>query len=218
VTDVVLRPYEAADRPAVRRICHVTGYMGGPAAWYWRDAASFADLFTGYYTDEEPGSASVCEIDGDVAGYLLGCADSRTVTDPARVFGRSLLRRALVVRPGTAGLVWRSIGDAVAAGVRRQQLPPSSVVDARWPAHLHVDLLPVARGRGVGASLVRHWLERLRSASVAGCHLQTLSENTTALSFFEAMGFTREGDAVLVPGLRTPDGGRHHVQLMVQPL
>jgi len=213
-----VRPYGAADRPAVRRICHATGYMGESAAWYWRDAESFADLFTGYYTDEEPGSALVCEADGEVSGYLLGCADTSVATDPARAFGRSVVRRGLLVRPGTAPFVWRSIGDAVVAGARRRPLPPSSVVDARWPAHLHIDLLPRARGRGVGAVLVRRWLDVLRTRSVAGCHLQTVAENGPAVGFFEAMGFTREGAPELVPGMRTPAGGRHHVQLMVQPL
>ena len=41
---------------------------------------------------------------------------------------------------------------------------------------------------------------------------------TTAVAFFEAMGFVLQGAPVPVPGLRTPDGGRHHVQLMAQEL
>ncbi len=212
-----MRPYEAADRATVRRICHVTGYMGEPAAWYWRDQESFADLFTGYYTDHEPRSASVCEVDGQVAGYLLGCRDTSAAVDPARIFGRCVVRRGLLVRPGTAGFVWRSIGDAVVAGVRRR-LPPSVVVDPRWPAHLHLDLLPGARGRGAGAALVRGWLDRLRCEGVAGCHLQTLAENSRAVAFFAAMGFAPRGDAVAVPGLRTPAGGRLHVLLMATEL
>ena len=212
MTDVVVRPYSPADRAAVRRICHATGYMGEPA-WYWRDGESFATLFSGYYTDLEPHSASVCEVAGAVAGYLLGCEDSRRATDPAAVFARQVVRRGLLVRPGTAGFVWRSMADAAVAAVRRR-LPPSSVVDARWPAHLHIDLLPAARGRGVGASMVRRWLEHLRSLGVAGCHVQTLTENTRAVAFFEAMGFELRGSPVLVPGMRTPDGDRLHVQVM----
>ena len=52
--DVVFRRYEARDRAAVRNICYVTGYMGDPIDWQWRDAESFADMFSAYYTDEEP--------------------------------------------------------------------------------------------------------------------------------------------------------------------
>jgi GNAT superfamily N-acetyltransferase len=215
-TDVTIRPYEAADRPVVRRICHDTGYMGEPA-WYWRDVESFANLFTGYYTDREPGSAWVCETAGAVTGYLLGCEDSSLATDPARIIGRDVIRRGLLVRPGTAGFVWRSVADGVVAAARHR-LPPSTFLDPRWPAHLHIDLLPAARGRGLGAALVRRWLDRLRSRSVPGCHLETLAENTAAVAFFEAVGFRRHGDGFLVPGLRTPRGGRHHVLVMVQDL
>jgi hypothetical protein len=32
--------------------------MGEPVDWQWRDLPSFADMFTGYYTDAEPESTS----------------------------------------------------------------------------------------------------------------------------------------------------------------
>ena len=33
----------------------------------------------------------------------------------------------------------------------------------RWPAHLHIDLLPEARGSGVGRQLMARWLDALRA-------------------------------------------------------
>jgi ribosomal protein S18 acetylase RimI-like enzyme len=216
-SDVVVRPYEGRDRAAVRRICHATGYMGEPVAWLWRDPESFADMFTSYYTDAEPQSAWVAELDGDVAGYLLGCVDSRRAWNPAAVFGRQLVRRGIALRPGTAGFVWRSFADIARDAVHRR-LPPSSVYDERWPAHLHIDLLPALRGRGVGATLMRRWLEELRSRGVPGCHLETLGENAAAIAFFESVGFRLAGTTAPVPGLRSPSGQRHTIQLMVQPL
>src|SRR5437870_9756007 len=73
--DVVVRPYVHEDRAAVRHICFQTGYMGEPADFMWRDRESWADMFSGYYTDVEPDSAFVVEIDGSVSGYLLGAVD-----------------------------------------------------------------------------------------------------------------------------------------------
>ena len=46
--------------------------------------------------------------------------------------------------------------------------------------------------------------------------LGTLFENTRAIGFFERMGFERHGAPILAPGMRTPSGGRHHLQLMVR--
>ncbi len=214
-SDVVVRPYESTDRAQVRHICHVTGYMGEPVEWMWRDVESFADLFTSYYTDAEPQSALVAERDGLVAGYLLGCVDSRAAWNPASIFGRHFVRRGIGFRPGTAGVVWRSFGDVVVDATRRR-LPPAPVHDPRWPAHLHIDLLPSIRGVGVGATLLRRWLDALRHADVPGCHLETLGENHGGIAFFESMGFRRHGTSTSAPGLRSPDGARHTIQLMVQ--
>ena len=216
---VVIRPYEARDRDAVRRVCFVTGYMGDPVAWQWRDAESFADIFSGYYTDREPESALVVEIDGEVSGYLLGCVDSTRVWNVGAVAGRHIVRRGIALRPGTARVVWRTVADAAVdlrkGRVTREQLEFS---DPRWPAHLHVDLLQRARGKGVGRAMVTSWLDSLRARSVPGCHLQTMAENTAAVAFFESVGFVRHGDPVLTPGLRTRDGDRMHVQAMVMDL
>jgi ribosomal protein S18 acetylase RimI-like enzyme len=217
VGDVIVRPYEPSDRARVRHICFVTGYIGEPVAWQWRDAESFSNIFTGYYTDAEPGSALVAEIDGEVRGYLLGCVDSSKAWNPGAVVGRQITRRGIALRPGTAGFVWRAVGDVIVDAARKR-LPPAPFEDPRWPAHLHIDLLPDARGRGVGATLMRRWLDSLRQAGVAGCHLETIAENTGAVAFFEAMGFHTHGRAIPAPGLRSPRGERHHVQLMVQSL
>lgn len=214
VGGVVIRPYEAGDRATVRRICFDTGYMGEPS-WQWREPESFADLFTSYYTDAEPESALVAVRDGAVEGYLLGCVDSRRAWSEAAVFSRLVWRRGIALRPGTAAFVWRSFGDVVVDGIRRR-LPPPSVHDDRWPAHLHIDLLPSVRGRGVGAALLRTWLGRLEALGVPGCHLQTLAENLRAIAAFESVGFERMGAPTMAPGLRTRAGGRHHVQLLVR--
>lgn len=214
---MVVRPYDADDRDAVREVCHATGYMGEPASWFWRDRPSFADMFSGYYTDSEPESAFVVEVHGAVSGYLLGALDSSQVSNPALVLGRHIVRRGIAFRPGTAAFVWRSMMDAmVDVGLRRVRVKDLEFADERWPAHLHIDLLPVARGHGAGRRLVDCWFDRLRDRAVPGCHLQTLAENTRAIAFFEAVGFRRHGPTHLVPGFRSPGGARHRLQTMVR--
>jgi len=217
VGDFRVRPYEPTDRARVRHICFVTGYIGEPVEWQWRDAESFSNIFTGYYTDAEPESALVAEVDGEVMGYLLGCVDSSKAWNPATVVGRQITRRGIAFRPGTARFVWRSVGDVVIDAAHKR-LAPAPFSDPRWPAHLHIDLLREARGRGVGAALLRRWLDSLRRADVPGCYLETIAENTAAVTFFESMGFEKRRRPVPAPGLRSPRGERHHVQLMVQSL
>ncbi len=214
--EIEIRPYETADRAGVRRVCYLTGFMGEPAAWMWRDSESFADMFTGYWTDREPESASVAVLDGEVVGYLLGCRDSRKVWNTGKQFVHHAFGRGMAFRPGTAGIFWRMMSDGVVDSLRHR-LPPPNYYDERWPAHLHIDLLPVCRHKGIGAKLVSGWLGTLRSEKVPGCHLQTMAENGPAIAFFEKMGFARRGEPKDAPGFRTRNGARMGVQLMVQP-
>ncbi len=208
-----VRPYRPEDRPGVRRVTYETGYMGEPPTFYWRHRESFSEIWSGYYTDREPGSFWVVDRDGEVVGYLAGCVDTRKAPSAAAAVTRNMWRYGLLVRPGTAGFFWRSMLDALTTGV-----PDGELHDSRWPAHLHIDLLPVARGQGAGQRLMCAWFEQLRKLGSPGCHLGTLAENTKAIAFFETMGFTRHGDPVRTPGMRSPTGGRHHVQLMVRDL
>src|SRR5207302_8687285 len=70
---VRIRPYRPEDREAVRRICADTGFLGRPIDPVFEDRELFADYLTGYYTRVEPASLLVCELDGVVKGYLMGC-------------------------------------------------------------------------------------------------------------------------------------------------
>jgi len=171
----------AVDREAVRDISYRTGFMGESAESFWRHKESWADLWTSYYTDQEPESLYVTTMDDSVVGYLAGCMDTAAMTPSTDETMKAVIRkRWLLFRRGTAGF----------------QAASGEFIDPRWPAHLHIDLLPVARGSGLGAALMERWLDQLKESSSPGCHLLTLLENRRALSFFENMGFRRPSSGV----------------------
>jgi len=209
---VSVRRFEPRDRDALRRLCRLTGYMGEPADWYWRHGRSFADIWTAYYTDREPESCFVAVRGERLVGFLTGCVDSRAAPSPARKVTRAALRHLLFFRPGTAGFLWRGALDSIA----QRGTPSGELDDPRWPSHLHINLAAEARGCGAGRLLMEAWFARLAELGSPGCHLGTLHENARAIGFFERMGFERFGDPVLAPGMRSPSGGRHHLQLMVR--
>ena len=68
-----IRAYRPEDRPLLRAICADTGFLGRPIDPVFEDRELFADYLTSYYTDAEPESTLVCELDGEVKGYLMGC-------------------------------------------------------------------------------------------------------------------------------------------------
>ena len=64
----------------------------------------------------------------------------------------------------------------------------------RFPADLHINLLPAARGQRFGRALVTTWFERLVELGGPGVHLGTWGENAGAISFFRSVGFIESGE------------------------
>ena len=76
--ELVIRPYQPADRETLFSIAAGTGYFGEPVEAFLEDRALFTGSFYAYYTDLEPEHAWVACADGIVVGYLAGCADTRS--------------------------------------------------------------------------------------------------------------------------------------------
>lgn len=207
-----IRKFAPGDRQMVEEICYLTGFMGEPAARFWRHRQSFVEIWTSYYIDHEPESLYVATIEGAVVGYLTGCLNTLSAPTSEESFMQAITKHRLLFRPGTAGFLIRGILD----GIRDKESAKGDLIDDRWPSHLHINLLPAARGTGLGRGLMERWLEHLRQAGSPGCHLGTMAENTRAVAFFEKMGFKKHGEPSLLPGMRGPEGARLHQQFMVR--
>ncbi|KAF2195040.1 GCN5-related N-acetyltransferas-like protein [Zopfia rhizophila CBS 207.26] len=59
----------------------------------------------------------------------------------------------------------------------------------RYPAHLHIDILPEHQRRGYGPKLINTFLEKVKAEGAAGVHLKMLIENVEAKRFYEKLGF-----------------------------
>lgn len=64
---------------------------------------------------------------------------------------------------------------------------------ARYPAHLHVNVHPDRRGRGIGARLVERFVEDCVAEGVPGVHIVTAA-GMRNIGFYNRLGFN---DAVL---------------------
>jgi hypothetical protein len=160
---VGVRSFLADDRAAVRDISYRTGFMGESVESFWRYKESWADLWTSYYTDQEPQSLSVATMDDTVVGYLAGCMNTAAMTPSTDEIMQAVIRKHwLLFRPGTARFLYRGMLDTI----RDRQRARGEFIDPRWPAHLHIDLLPVARGTGLGAALMERWLDLLEELIV----------------------------------------------------
>ncbi|SHE57280.1 GNAT family N-acetyltransferase [Streptoalloteichus hindustanus] len=207
-----IRAFTESDRPALRELFGRAG-EGAPSASLWGHRDSEAAVYLDPYMDLEPGSLFVAVLDGALVGYLAGCRDSSAFPRESKRMDTAIRAHRLFLRARPAAFFARSLADMAWAAARRRPTA-GDFDDARWPAHLHINVEPRARGTGAADGLMSRWLDLLRETGSPGCHLQTLCENTRAVRFFERVGFVRHGPTPPVPGLRH-HGGRVHQQTMV---
>lgn len=191
--------------------------MGDPIDPLYGDRESFADMITSYYTDREPESCFVADVDGKVVGYLLGCLDTKKAWNPEHIGLRHALLRGLWLRPGTAGFFFRSAADTVRDALAKSEKRTEPDL-ARHPAHTHFSVAAEARGLPLAPGLFRSFFKHAKERGCAGVHGEVFVENERAMALHKALGFETYGAAWPAPGMRTPQGGRMHVQLWVRRL
>lgn len=185
----LIRPYQPADLPALRRICLLTGDLGTDATGLFSDDGIVPDVFLEPYVTLAPETAWVVEVDGEPVGYLVSTLDTAAFSERwRREWTAEYRRRHPNPEPGSAWL------DRIADEAYFW-------IDAGYPAHLHIDLLPEAQGRGAGRALMRQLGLAAIEAGVPGIHLVMSPENTAARAFYDRLGFEQlalEGDAVVL--------------------
>ncbi|MFU8889157.1 MAG: GNAT family N-acetyltransferase [Trueperaceae bacterium] len=94
---------------------------------------------------------------------------------------------ARLPEPGPDPARWGE-DDRLLAELRAPTLTVPADLGA-YPAHLHVDLLPRAQGRGHGRRMVQTLLAALVERGCAGVHLGVGRQNQRAIAFYRALGF-----------------------------
>jgi ribosomal protein S18 acetylase RimI-like enzyme len=213
VPQIEVRPYDVADRDELVGVVFEAAGEGAPSSEVWGHHASLAEVYLTPYLDLEPESVFVVTVDGRPAGYLAGCVDEASFPSEEERTSAAIRKYRLLRMPGPRRFFLRAALDTALLKLRR--VPTAGeLTDPRWPSHLHIDLMPEARGSGAATGLMELWFARLREVGSPGCYLQTSAENTRAVAFFERVGFRKYGDNAVVPGMRYA-GERMHQQTMV---
>jgi GNAT superfamily N-acetyltransferase len=199
-----LRPYRATDLEAVRRICADTGFLGRPIDPVFEDRELFADYLTTYYTRFEPDALWVCELQGAVRGYLMGCR-------------RPLLKQAyqafanvVVATRASYRCYARPYNEPSRAFLRWVVLTSWREVPAapRNTPHFHMNVLPEARSVKNTRALIRTFLDFLRAQGHDRVYGQMVTYGTRrSESLFNRYGF-RVVDRVEVTKYRALYRGR----------
>ena len=181
-----IRPYRDGDFAAVYEVCLKTGDAGQDATHLHRDPEALGHLYVGPYVTLEPELAFVLEDAKGVCGYVLGAFDTAAFRER---FVREWLPPLQRRYPDPKGNADGWSRDERLYHVMHH--PPRELPEALapYPAHLHIDLLPRAQGRGQGTRMMHTLLDALRRCGSSGVHLGLAATNERAFRFYRKLGF-----------------------------
>ena len=186
-----VRPYRPStdDRSACSRVCalnaHSTSDSNKVSARSVNDEL-WGDLFVSAYLDRHPEYAWVLEScsesdkQGQIVGYVVGTPDTQPFERyyfshfwPARIgMYSSLPPDTFTQREQDLIRKTATFGDAAIKEDR-------AYLDAH-PAHIHINLLPQARGQGYGKEMMGLIFGAMRHRGVKGVHLTAARGNEAA--------------------------------------
>ena len=189
-----IRPARTDDAAEVARlyeICLLTGSDGGDASALTAEPRLLGEIYLGAYLRFAPELAFVL-VDPDVpatdpasvVGYVIGTADTAAFEATLDTEWWPALRERYPHAAFPAG----SYDAGLAATVHGEHHSDPEVL-ARFPAHLHIDLLPRGQGGGNGRRMLTTLFDALRAAGAPGVHLGVSPTNTQATGFYAHIGF-----------------------------
>lgn len=153
--------------------------MGNDATGMFGDDRAIADVYALPYLHGPGCFAWVWDDGGGAVGYVVG-------TDDTRAFQDWFVAEWWPSRPARAVQTEADRWLLPAAVDPERML--TDLVD-EYPAHLHIDLLPEAQGRGAGRALIDAAVDGLRGRGVPGVHLVAAKANAGAQAFYPRVGF-----------------------------
>ncbi|MEV6849849.1 GNAT family N-acetyltransferase [Actinoplanes sp. NPDC051411] len=179
----IIRGYRPSDLDALYDICIRTADAGADLSGRFGDDRLIGDIYAAPYVTLEPDVARILDDgDGNAIGYILGTADTP-----------EFVRRYETEWLPQLGDRYRDDDDPRDQSLLKLLRWPQRMLMpelAEYPAHLHIDLLPQARGHGEGRALMTSFLRGLHAAGVERVHLSMAPANTGARAFYDRLGFT----------------------------
>ena len=194
--DFSIRSYKSADTSAVYEICLKTGNSGQDATHLFSDPLVLGHIYVGPYMEFEPQSVFILEDDQGPCGYIMGVLDSQTYYQWMHSEWLPKIRVNYKKPTGNPD-TWdetEKITDLLFHPVSQRLLPD-------YPAHLHIDLLSRAQGKGQGKLLMDRFIDYLKYNKIPGLHLELSSNNARAFNFYRKYGIEeldRDNESIIM--------------------
>lgn len=176
-------PYHPSDLVALYRICLLTGDHGKDGSHIYTDPDLMGHIYAAPYAISEPDLCFLITHDSVRCGYVLGARDTQAYHQWCEENWYPHLRERYPLPDADDA---SPDAQMIRSIYRKRRLDE---IDIAYPAHLHIDLLPVAQGQGLGHQMMHTFLNRLRELEVKAVRLGVSKKNPRAIRFYERAGF-----------------------------
>ena len=180
-----IRPYHPADLISYYSICLKTGDSGKDATGMYKDPDLIGHFYAAPYAVIEPDVCFTLTCDGVPCGYIIGTKDSEKFSKCCEIEWFPELRERYILPHEDD----ESLDAGIVRLIHKGQIVKDEVKE--YPAHLHIDLLPVAQGQGLGRKIITTFTDNLKQLNVPALHLEVGKKNEGAVAFYERVGFHR---------------------------
>lgn len=168
---ITIRKYQEKDRENLLKICIETSSLPTESE---KDLDFLNLMFNDYYAIVEPDNCFVAADENDEAvGYIL-CAEN---------FDRYFKTFKGLYLPMIKKLGMKYYTMAIS------EIAVHSIFRKKYPAHLHIDILPVCQGKGTGTALMNELKDHLKEKGIDTLLLSCGMGNKRAIKFYEKNDF-----------------------------
>ena len=182
---LTIRPFHLSDLNSLYRICLLTGNSGTDASQLFSDPHLLGQFYVAPYAVLEPELCFILASSGFPCGYILGTHNSEKFYHRCETEWFPPLRE----RYPLPEIDNKSLEQRIIRLIHEGHKPNDDLKS--YPAHLHIDLLPEAQGKGMGRKMIEVFNDKLVEIGTRAVHLQVGKSNPGAVKFYERVGFER---------------------------
>ncbi len=181
--ELAIRSYHPSDLVSIYNICLLTGNSGKDASHLFNDPNLLGHFYAAPYAVLEPGLCFILTVDKKPCGYILGTQNSENFAVNSEKHWFPVLRPQYPLDKKYKSAMESRIVQLIHEGYK----PKPGLLN--YPAHLHIDILPVAQRKGMGRKMIETFTGKLRSLNVPALHLEVGKQNKNAVLFYQKAGF-----------------------------
>lgn len=201
-----IRQAKASDRDALYRISLETGHHGENASHLYSDPQMMGHIYSAPYLLFEPDLAFVVVCDDHVVGFCVGTSDTARFEARLEADWWPSLRKRYPKPNERMRSTW-SANERRYQMMHVPEITPKQIA-GMYPAHVHMNLLPIIQGQRLGGQILQRWSQRAVQSGVTAVHIGANANNKRALLFWRNQGFKD----IVLPNARTVWMGRRLLQ------